>query len=149
LNGNSSGQGGISINWRYDLVDGAEKLNDIAEGIGRSIRNNTIVNLTKLNKPMLNGLALGIAFEKDKYNIGRNTIIQGTRIGVGIVASYGGVLVGQYVGGMIGGGIGFLLGGFNAVPGVIIGKAVGGAIGGYFTVSYSSDLVDAAAIETE
>ena len=131
-------------NWRYNLVNGTSKLNDIAQAIGRGLRNVTTVGATKIAGPLINTFKLGIAVEKDS-GLGRNSSIEIVKIAVSLPASYGGVMLGTYIGGCIGGGIGFALGGINAIPGVFIGQAVGAAIGGYFATSYSSDLVDAVA----
>lgn len=138
------GEGGDLDKWRSNLVEGAENINEVVEAFGRVTRDGRLLGVAKFSNPFINVMTMGLAIEKDK-GIGKNTLTQAAKIGIGSAAGIGGMALGQYIGGFIGGGVGLFLGGFNAVPGVIIGKAVGGAIGGYFAASYSSDLVDAVA----
>ena len=146
--GQSAGQGsGEGSVFGEGFINGLGNVNDMAEFAGKALRNTTLVGASKLASPLIDVYKLGIASEKDKFSIGRNTVIQGSKIAIGVsVAGYG-VSGGAYVGGIIGGGIGLLCGGFGAVPGVVIGQAVGGALGSYLSVSYSLNLVDSVATQ--
>ena len=134
--------------WRQNFVDVIGNLSDLAEAGSRASRYDNGLNIVKIANPLINIFKVGLAIEKDNYSIGRNTLVQTSKIGGGLLAGIGGVTVGAWIGGAIGGGIGFLCGGFGSIPGVYIGQAIGGAIGGYFAVSYSSDLIDVVANKT-